>query len=513
MLYDQFGRKIAEERLVRPADGVHIVPEPMGDRDAFGASRGLTPRHVDRMLLQANGGDVEAQCQLARELPEKNHDIAAHLRTRRNTLVGCKWAIVPGDSSASAKDAASALDSALAQTGAMVSGLGKIGTFRQLLRDLMDALLPGFAASEIVWRDGGAGFYGFRAIEQRFFSFSKGYTPRLRVTGNMGDGIELPKGKIIFHETGENGGDPARGGLIRPLAWLDCFSRVTLKDFLSFVERYGMPFVVAKVDQNTWENEKEMLNALIRNFGPNGGGVFSRGTELELLQAANNTGDVYFRLLEYLGDAIAKVILGQTASSKESSGLSGGDAQSQVRQDILEADARQLEDTVNRDLFSVWTRFNFPDGTPSPVLQIDTGEPEDTQALAGTVKTLYDAGLQADPDEMSKRFGFKLARREIPAASPWGSMEFAEPAPARKTRRGPDGLADAAAAEIVGSGALSRWLGPLADAGGELSEDMDDGEFGRVLARLASGEALGDSSGVESVLVREIATGMQGGEQ
>lgn len=512
MLYDQYGQSIKMDNLQKPASGMQIKPEPMSDRQTFDVSRGMTPRHVDRILLQANGGDVEAQCQLARELPEKNHDIAAHLRTRKNTLIGCQWTVEPGDKSSQAKTAAEKLSVSLAQTGVTVPELGKIGTFRQLLRDLSDALLPGFAVSEIVWRGGGSGFFGFRPIEQRFFSFTKGYTPRLRVSGNLGDGVELPRGKIIFHNTSENGSDPARGGLIRPLAWLDCFSRVTLKDFLSFVERYGMPFVVAKVDENTWNNEKEMLNALICNFGPNGGGVFSKSTELELLQAANNTGDVYLRLLEYLGDAIAKVILGQTASSKDASGLSGGDAQSQVRQDILESDARKLEDTINSDLFEVWTRFNFSDGTPAPVLQIETGAPEDTQALAGTVKMLYEAGLQADEAEMSKKFGFKLSRRlEVSAApSPWRSAELAETAVDSPEV---SGLADTAAAEIINTGVLTAWLGPMAAAAEELNEELSDAEFKAKLARLTDGSALGDSKGVENILVREIVTGMKGDAQ
>ena len=88
-----------------------------------------------------------------------------------------------------------------------------------------------------------------------------------------------------------------------------------------------MPFVVAKVDRNAWENERGVMRNLIRSFGPNGGGVFTKSTELELLQASNSGGDVYFKLLEYTSKAITKVILGQLASSSESGGLSGGERQ------------------------------------------------------------------------------------------------------------------------------------------------------------------------------------------
>ena len=174
--------------------------------------------------------------------------------------------------------------------------------------------------AETIWKPGGAGFHGWRAIEPRFLSFNKSFSLRIRVNGNMSDGVPIPPGKAVYCRMGRPGADPVRGGLIRPLAWLHCFANLNLKDLLGFIERYGMPFVTAKIDKATYDKERTLLNNLICNFGPRGGGVFSRGVELELLQAANNTGDVYFKLLEYLGDAITKVILGQTASSGDSAG-------------------------------------------------------------------------------------------------------------------------------------------------------------------------------------------------
>lgn len=396
-----------------------MIPDPVSDREALDVSRRLTPAAIDRIMTAANGGDVEDLCRLCRELPEKSHDVAHALRARRNALLGCKWEIMPGNDQPCAKMAAEALKTALDNTGGDYGGeIGRLESFRRLPRLLSDALLPGFAAAEIVWKPGGVGFYGFRAVEQRFFTFAKSFSPRLRLRENW-NGVELPHGKVIFHTMDENGPDPVRGGLIRPLAWLHCFSNLTLKDLLSFVERYGMPFVVAKIDDKARDKEGNLINSLIRTFGPNGGGIFSLNTELELLQAANNTGDVYFRLLEYVGDAVTKVILGQTASSGDSSGLSKGDAQSEVRQDILDADARSLEDTVNRDLFAVWTHYNYGPDVAAPQLVIQSEAGKDTAALATTIKTLYESGLQvADPDDVGERLGLRLERRSDPAAQP-----------------------------------------------------------------------------------------------
>ena len=462
-----------------------MIPDPVSDREALDVSRRLTPAAIDRIMTAANGGDVEDLCRLCRELPEKSHDVAHALRVRRNALLGCKWEIMPGDSQPRAKMAAEALKTALDNTGGDYGGeIGRLESFRRLPRLLSDALLPGFAAAEIVWKPGGVGFYGFRAVEQRFFTFAKSFSPRLRLRENW-NGVELPHGKVIFHTMDENGPDPVRGGLIRPLAWLHCFSNLTLKDLLSFVERYGMPFVVAKIDDKARDKEGNLINSLIRNFGPNGGGIFSLNTELELLQAANNTGDVYFRLLEYVGDAVTKVILGQTASSGDSSGLSKGDAQSEVRQDILDADARSLEDTINRDLFAVWTHYNYGPDVAAPQLVIQSEAGEDTAALAAMIKTLYESGLQvADPAEISERFGLTLERRPDPAAAPQPeNLQLSEKTePASTTSPG-----------------VRAWFGPAAEELAELvNSDLPAEEFERRLKAVCSGEKFGSSDEAET---------------
>lgn len=381
------------------------VWEP-SDRIFEDVGRALTPEKVDSIMAAANSGDTARQCRLCGEILEKNHDVMQAFSTRRNAVLGSPRSVVPGDDSVEAKIAAETLEFQLAAAGTE-NGLDSFG---DLIEDLMGALLPGFAVSELVWRNGGE-LAGFRHIPQYAFTFRDGVEPKL-VTRDAPLGIALPPERIVFHRLRTHGSDPARGGLIRPLAWLHCFGNLHFKDLLSFIERYGMPFVFVKVDSGSFERERNTIKRLIRNFGSSGGGLFTKNVEAQLLQSSANSGEVYFRLLEYCEAAICKVLLGQTASSGNSSGLSKGDAQSKVRQDILEADCRWIERTVNTRIFRPWCRYNFGEGVAAPRLAIDCTPPEDKAALANIVQALAGAGFEAEPGELGERFGLRLRRTE-----------------------------------------------------------------------------------------------------
>ena len=378
-----------------------FLPETC-DRETVDVSRGLTPQKVDAIMRTANGGDIRDQCRLAAELLEHNIEIAQAVGTRINAVLGQHWSFEPGNDTPEAKQAAAALAEEIRTAGSAEGS----DNFEELLEDLMGALLPGFAVSEILW-DRGGHIAGFNSIEPHHFTLTDGYLPKL-VTSDQPEGLAIPREAVICHRFRFHGKDPARGGLIRPLAWFHCFNNGTEKNLLAFMERYGMPFLVVRVDESSWQKERHNIKDLIRNFGSSGGGLFSKGTEQELLQAANSDGNIYFRMKEYLAGAINQLILGQTASSGDGGGLSKDGAQDKVRRDILESDCRRLQRTVNTQLCVPWTRFNYGPDVPPPRFVIDCAAPEDKLAAAKMVHILSQAGFKADPQELSERFGMKL---------------------------------------------------------------------------------------------------------
>ena len=366
----------------------------------------LNPVEIRDIMERADHGSPADLCRLASELEEKNWDIRNSMSTRINALLGCTWDVTPpvGDHSPEGIKIARHFQATLNRAGE----LNGFDTFADLLEDLSHAVIAPFAVSEIIWD--GPELLGFRNIPGHHFTFYDSLEPKL-ITQEHPEGMPLPPHKFLIHRHNRIGGDICRGGLIRTLAWLHCFQSYPMKDWLAFTERFGMPFIVAKLDRTAYEKDRSAVQKAIRNFGPRGGGVFSKSMEIELLQAgANNSSTVYEAIIDHISDAITKVILGQLASSGKSSGLSGGDAQSKVRQDILEADAKKLEATIRSGLAAPWTAYHYGSSAPVPVLRFRVEPPEDLSIFAQTLESLHRAGFDADPDEISKRFGIQLKK-------------------------------------------------------------------------------------------------------
>lgn len=392
----------ADDRM--PPAGRILVPD-LSDRARDDVSRGITPAKVDRIMRQADSGNASEQAELAQMILEKNHTVAAAFGVRRNAVLGLKWHIEPGDPSEEAAQTARLFEKELQEAGAFPD----TESFSSLLDNMLLSLITGYSMNEILWGTGGH-LLGFSTIPARDLDFMNSLTPKIRLS-DTGTSMEPERNKFIFAHCRMHGSDPVRGGLIRPLAWLHCFSQLNIKDLLRFVESYGMPFILAKVSNETFANERNELLRMIKNFGSSGGGLVTLGTEIVPVQAPNTSGDVYFRMLEFLDDAVIRLILGQTATSGDGGGFSKNNAQDKVRQDILEADAEFLADVINVQLAVPWSRFNAGTGAAVPKFRFDTAPAEDKEKLAGMLKTLFDSGFEADAEEISERFGLRLRKR------------------------------------------------------------------------------------------------------
>ena len=76
-----------------------------------------------------------------------------------------------------------------------------------------------------------------------------------------------------------------------------------------------------------------------------------------------------------------------------------------MRFDLVDSDARALDETLNRQFFGPITLLNFGPDVAAPVYRTLVEEPVDLQRLATSVSTLVSVGLRVPAKWARKKFG------------------------------------------------------------------------------------------------------------
>lgn len=233
---------------------------------------------------------------------------------------------------------------------------------------------------------------------------------------------EYHPAQFVFHTHQTMPGLPCRGGLLRSLIWLYFFKHYALRDRARFLERFGIPFLVAKIKKDDFENAEnrnQILSSLSR-MGSDGVGVTTEGSDINILGPQGGPGSTAFQeWMDYIDDVAALAILGQTASSGSASGFSKGQIQENVRQDLIEADCRSLMETVNNSIVRYLETFLY--GTSGEVEFVMQYEPDADlekkaavmRNVAESLKVFKESGIEVDIEYIKSTFGIPFMEKNL----------------------------------------------------------------------------------------------------
>ena len=430
---------------------------------------GLTPERLAGLLQAAAEGDAHDYLALAEEMEERDPHYASVLGTRKRAVAGLAPVVEAASDAPRDRELAEALRAVVRRP-----------EFGDLVDGLLDALGKGYSAVEIVWNRGGERWlparYQWR--DPRFFRYDRadGRTLRLLDDAHPGEGAPLPWAKFVTHTPRLKAGLPARGGLAR-LAAAACMCKAyALTDWVAFAEVFGMPLRVGRYGPQASEEEIRTLAAAVANLGTDAAAVMPESMRIEFAATGAGRGgaDIYERLAAFLDRQVSKAVLGQTASSEGTPGRLGSDeTQEKVRQDILRADARQLENTLNRDLARPFLDLNFGAREADPRIALPVRDPEDVQALAAAVAQLAPLGLRPGAAELRERLGLSDPAEGAAVLAPPAAADPAANALAWARNRAGGAEAAAELLEGIAAAALEGWrphLEPLAGPLRELAE-------------------------------------------
>lgn len=391
---------------------------------------GLTPARLAGLLRSAVEGDAFAYLTLAEEMEERSPQYAAVLGTRKRAVLGLPYQL----------EAASDAPRDVELRDAVEAHLVKAPGFTVLKSALLDALGKGYAAVEVCWgtqqtpwapRDLDRSQRAYTWRDPRYFVYDRATGRELRLidAADPWNGIPLPPYRFILHEPTLKMGLPARGGLARLAAVAYLCAHYALEDWMSFAEVFGMPLRLGRYGPSATAADIQTLLAAVTGLGSDAAAVLpdSMRIDFQSAGAGAGSGELYDRLVDRLDKLISKAVLGRSDSADATAGKLGGEQYaSDVRRDILEADAAELSATLNEQLVRPFIDLNYGPQAAYPVYALTVPDSEDRTGLVDMLAKLVPLGLKVEQSVIRDKWGLP---DPAPGAELLGVPQIAAPSP------------------------------------------------------------------------------------
>lgn len=343
-------------------------------------------------ILQKTGKSIEAY----RDLTSDPH-VYANIQQRKSGTASMKWQIMKN----------SASDDELF----FIKKIFESIDVDKLILQILDAIFYGYSILEIVWMEKDGHFIPHKIEEkpQEWFSFDSGNTLRL-VESFGSEGILLPPYKFLcaFHQPTYI--NPYGEKTLSRCYWPVTFKRSGLQFWVTFSEKYGLPFLVAKEPRTYTNEETQALLQSLEKMLQDTIAVIPDDSSIEFIESAHaHSSDVYKKYLDFCNSEISKAILSETLTTEVTD--KGTYAAAKTHRDILhhlvQGDKRLVEKTVNKLIAMIW-ELNFPvlTGTTIPLFQL-YAEDEIHKSLAERDKILQKQGVIFQKEYFKRYYNLK----------------------------------------------------------------------------------------------------------
>lgn len=354
-------------------------------------ARGIRPLDLNRILEEAERGDIVRQHELAMDMEERDGHLFAELSKRRQAIGRLSWAVEPPRTPSAAERA---------NADYCAEQLAKL-PMAQILLDASDGLLHGFAALELPWERAGREWLPGvpQHRPQTWFRLDQATHSELRLRDDSPDGAELwPLGWIV-HRHRARPGYIARSGLLRQLCWPYLFKHFGIDDLTELLEIYGLPIKIGTYPGNATEKQKITLKSALRDIGHNAAGIIPEGMKIDFQRAAEGAAEPFESLIGWCERTESKVLLGGTLTSDAQGGTKTnalGNVHEAALWDLVCSDALQYQTTIGSQLLAPICMLNrgLDDPRRAPRLVFDTAEEGDFELMSKALPPLVGLGMQ-----------------------------------------------------------------------------------------------------------------------
>jgi len=304
----------------------------------------------------------------------------------------------------------------------------------KLINDILDATLFGFQPIEIIWGrvDNLVLPIELKAKPSEWFCFDDENQLKFRTKEHY-FGEELPSKKFLCPQANPSYENPYGERTLSRVFWPVTFKKGGLKFWVIFTEKYGIPHLIGKHPRGASEEETDRLAGLLEQMVQDAIAVIPDDSSVEIQEAnKSSSAEIFEKLMDKMNAEISKAILGQTLTTEV--GSTGSYAASNthfaVRQDIIDADKKMVEKTINQLIQWIY-EINFSN-KDIPVFEMFEVEDIDL-GLAQRDKILSETGVKFTKDYFIKNYGLEEEdfdiREDIIPATPQFSQFKEEPEP------------------------------------------------------------------------------------
>ena len=375
----------------------------------------LSPRDPT-LLTRGAGWDYQIY-----ERAEEDPRVYSTLQKRKGALLAYPWQLDPASEDPIDVAAKELVERAFA-----------VFPLEQSVKDLLDAIMKGFAVVEVMWEvvDGEILPTDAKRRDQRRFRFDIDGQLKLIDWQHLLYGTPVPDRKFIVHKFDEHDGDPYGRGLGRILFWQWLFKRQNLAAWLIHNDKFASPTVHGKHAPNASQTVKDALLASCSVLALETAVITDSETSIELLEAEHaGGGETYATLKDSLNDDISEVVLGSVfaANAGALDGGSGATADTDDRLELAKADGGELARTFAKSLIRWIVEINMPAAKPPRMKWLIDAE-EDLTARATIDDKIRNWGYKPTLDYINEKYGGEWTEQAPPVPpNPFGQGPNPDP--------------------------------------------------------------------------------------
>ncbi len=296
---------------------------------------------------------------------------------------------------------------------------------RDLLSSILDAPYYGMTPIELTFAptEGRLKLAKAEGKPVRWFGFDADNNPRFKSLEKEEEGEELPWGKFVFVRHFPTYDNPYGLRLFSRCFWPITFKKGGLKFWVTFMEKYGMPFLLGRYSRGTTPDQQQQMLNNLQQMVRDAVAVVPEGDSVELLGGKSAGGHMVFEKMKTaMNEEISKVIQGQTLTTE--SGSSGSYSLGKVHGEVLtafqESDLTMAKEALN-EIAGIYAKVNA-DGVPAPVCTFF--ESEDPQKDFADRDRVLEAGgrVRFSKSYYIRRYGYQDDDFEIVEPAAAGQM-------------------------------------------------------------------------------------------